>query len=458
MDTDDFAGPDLVVAGAGGGLVAAVRAAELGLSVLVIDSNERFRRGNNTSMSTAMIPAMGTRYQREQGIDDSPENFLSDVDKKTGGDFNRVAATSLAEVSTELVEWLADHVGLEISLMTDFIYPGHSVARCHTIPGHSGAAMLSSLASAAEKHELIDILTPATLTEVQATDGQVSGVVISTPDGPEEIPARAVLLATNGYGADPRLVERYMPEIAGAIYYGSEHSRGDALRIGESLGAAVDFLDAYQGHAALAMPSAMLATWATIMHGGFMVGRDGTRYGNEASGYSEYAAVSMAHAAEGSWIIIDERIYDACSGFQDFKDVIDGGGVKWGDNASDLALTIGVDPAGLQQTLEDTRSYTSGASKDPTGRSVWGEPLTGRLAAIRVQPALFHTQGGLRVDEHARVVKESGDVVQGLYAAGGAAAGISGHGAAGYLAGNGLLTALGLSYIAATHAGAAQQG
>ena len=457
MQSDEFAGPDLVVAGAGGGLVAALRAAELGLSVLVIDSNERFRQGNNTSMSTAMIPAMGSSYQREHGIDDSPENFLSDVDKKTGGDFNRVAAASLAQVSTDLVEWLADHVGLEISLMTDFIYPGHSVARCHTIPGHSGAAMLSALAGAAEKHDLIDFLIPAKLVEVQVSGGKVAGVVISTPDGTEEVPTRAVLLATNGYGADAQLVEQHMPEIAGAIYYGSEHSRGDALRIGEGLGAAVDYLDAYQGHAALAMPSAMLATWATVMHGGFLVGRDGARYGNEASGYSEYAAVSIAHAAEGSWIIIDERIYNACSGFQDFKDVIDGGGVKWGDSARDLALAIGADAAGLEQTLEETRSYASGASSDPKGRTEWGDPLAGRLAAIRVQPALFHTQGGLRVDEQARVVRREGGVIEGLYAAGGAAAGISGHGASGYLAGNGLLTALGLSFIAANHVGVALQ-
>ena len=64
--------------------------------------------------------------------------------------------------------------------------------------------------------------------------------------------------------------------------------------------------------------------------------------------------------------------------------------------------------------------------------------------------ALFHTQGGLLVDEHARVLRDRRPVA-GLYAAGGAAAGMSGHGAAGYLAGNGLLAALGLGYLAASH-------
>jgi fumarate reductase flavoprotein subunit len=70
-----------------------------------------------------------------------------------------------------------------------------------------------------------------------------------------------------------------------------------------------------------------------------------------------------------------------------------------------------------------------------------------------VIPALFHTQGGLVVDEHARVVRaDDGAPIPGLYASGGAACGISGHGAAGYLAGNGLLPALGLAYLAADHA------
>jgi len=68
---------------------------------------------------------------------------------------------------------------------------------------------------------------------------------------------------------------------------------------------------------------------------------------------------------------------------------------------------------------------------------------------VRVVPALFHTQGGLVVDDYARVTRADGSPIAGLYASGGAAAGISGHGASGYLAGNGLLPALGLAYLAA---------
>jgi fumarate reductase flavoprotein subunit len=76
--------------------------------------------------------------------------------------------------------------------------------------------------------------------------------------------------------------------------------------------------------------------------------------------------------------------------------------------------------------------------------------------ATAIRPALFHTQGGLLVDDSARVTRERGGVVPGLWAAGGAAAGISGSdGSKGYVSGNGLLSALGLGLIAGRSAATA---
>ena len=90
-------------------------------------------------------------------------------------------------------------------------------------------------------------------------------------------------------------------------------------------------------------------------------------------------------------------------------------------------------------------------SADRVGRTAVEAPLTPPLAAVEIVPALFHTQGGLHVDEHARLLDATGRPVAGVYASGGAAVGMSGHGAAGYLAGNGLLPALGLAVLAADH-------
>ena len=265
----------------------------------------------------------------------------------------------------------------------------------------------------------------------------------------EEIPTKALLLATNGYGADPDLVATYIPEIAAAIYHGSEGSRGDALRLGQALGARTAYLDAYQGHAALAMPAATLAGWATVMHGAVLVDRHGRRFGDETTGYSEYASEVIKHAEGAAWIVLDQRIDELCRPFQDYLDTRDSGAVRWADDLARLGAAVGIEEDGLAETVADCARTARGDQADRFGRRSWEAPLEPPYAAIAVRPALFHTQGGLVVDATARVLHDSGSPIPGLYAAGGAAAGISGHGAGGYLAGNGLLPALGLAYLAA---------
>jgi fumarate reductase flavoprotein subunit len=118
---------------------------------------------------------------------------------------------------------------------------------------------------------------------------------------------------------------------------------------------------------------------------------------------------------------------------------------------AELAAAIQVDVDVLAQTLEEAQAVAEGRAVDTFGRTGWEAPLSAPYRAVPVSPALFHTQGGLVVDEHGRVLTAADEPIRGLYAAGGAAAGISGHGAAGYLAGNGLLPALGLSFLAAEH-------
>ena len=449
--------PDLVVAGAGGGLVAALRAAQLGLDVLVLEASEHFRQGNNTSMSTAMIPGAGSRWQREAGIEDSPELFAADVGRKTKGQGDERLALALGRVSARLVEWLADDLGMPLQLVTDFHYPGHSVDRCHTLEGRHGSALLQHLLRNVRESDRITMMVPARLVDVELTDeGCVA--VVEQPDGTVfRVEAGAVLLATNGYGGDRELVRTHLPEIADAVYHGSETSRGDALRIGERLGADTAYLDAYQGHAALAKRGATLVGWSTIMRGGFMVDLSGHRFGDETTGYSEYAAQLARQEGSEGWLVLDRRIHDESMVFTDFRQTVEAGALVWADTLEELAEAIHVDADVLVGEAQALAAVAEGRSSDRFGRARVEAPLEAPFAAVRVVPALFHTQGGLVVDEAARVLRRDGTPVPGLYASGGAAAGISGHGAAGYLAGNGLLPALGLALLAAEHVAAARK-
>ena len=448
-------GPDLLVAGAGGGLAGAIRAAELGLRVLLVEASPHFARGNNTSMSTAMVPGAGSRWQRAAGIDDSPDVFVADMMAKTKGQADPVLAGALAGVSSRLVSWLADSVGLPIELAVEFPYPGHSRLRCHTIPRRRGDLLLEGLLARAEALASLDLLVPARLIDVEVSgagtgDETVTGALLEYPDGTREtVPCRAVLLATNGYGAAPELVRAHIPEMAGATYHGSAESRGDALRIGTAHGADTAFLDAYQGHGALSTPHATLTGWATIMHGGILVNAGGRRFGDETRGYSEFGHEVVAQPGGTAVLLLDQRIHDACLVFDDFRQTVEAGALRWAQDADGLADAFGLDHAALAATLNEARDLAAGRGTDQWGRSYWEQPLGRPLAGVRVTGALFHTQGGLRVDASARVLRPDGSAIAGLYAAGGAAMGISGHGAAGYLAGNGLLPALGLAFLAA---------
>ena len=103
----------------------------------------------------------------------------------------------------------------------------------------------------------------------------------------------------------------------------------------------------------------------------------------------------------------------------------------------------------LAEAIERVNDAALGKSPDEFGRRDFSEPLAGPFYGCRVVPGLFHTQGGLKVDANARVVDAKGDWIPGLFAGGGAAAGISGRdGALGYASGNGLLTAIALGRLA----------
>lgn len=443
---------DVIIAGAGAaGLAAALAAEEGGATVALLEARENFRAGSNTAMSTAMVPAAGSRWQREEGVEDSADLLFDDIMAKTHGDADPVVARALADVSAELGAWLADHCGLPLERPTDFRFPGHSVQRHLTVPDRAGRTMHGHLLEAAAARPRITLVVPARLADVEATDGGLVGIV-EAPDGSQDrLTARSVILATNGFGADRELVERYIPEIADGVYFGSQGSTGDALRIGERFGADTGFLDAYQGHASVTTPHGVLLTWTTIMNGGVVLNAEGLRFGDESHGYSEYAVPVLSQPDGIAWVVFDTRIHELALRFADYLEVDASGAVRWADDLDELAAIVGAPADTVRATFAEVDRIRAGEIDDPYGRSDWGEALSPPYATAKVTGALFHTQGGLLTDGHARVLRD-GAPIPGLYAAGGAAAGISGHGAEGYLSGNGLLSALGLGYLAGRHA------
>jgi fumarate reductase flavoprotein subunit len=293
------------------------------------------------------------------------------------------------------------------------------------------------------------------VTDLTVEDGAVTGAMING----EHVAARKVLLATNGFAADQSLVAEYCPEIAGADYYGAPGSTGEAVRWGRELGAALGNMGAYQGYAAVAYPQGQLLSWTTIEKGGILVSRDGNRFGAEDAGYSGFTPAVMAQGGV-VWAVFDARIHDIAMQEEEYAEMAAMGALRWADAPEALAEAAGLDPTGLAETVASYNAAAAGTVADRFGRrNFGGAPLRPPFACATVKPGLFHTQGGLLVDEQARVRSNSGGIIGNLFAGGGAAAGISGRvGAAGYASGNGLVTALALGRIAGQCAAAELAG
>jgi fumarate reductase flavoprotein subunit len=128
--------------------------------------------------------------------------------------------------------------------------------------------------------------------------------------------------------------------------------------------------------------------------------------------------------------------------FDDYRDAVEARAILRADDPTSLAALTGIDAAGLTATLETVAALVRGERADSFGRNFTGKPvLAAPYYAVKVTGALFHTQGGLKVDGEGRVLRADGRGLPNLFAGGGAARGISGPGCSGYMAGNGLLTA-----------------
>lgn len=442
-----FAVPVAIVGAGACGLIAALSAKERGAEVVLFERDAS--PSGSTSLSSGFIPAAGTRFQTAKGIEDSPERLYADLMAKNKGQADPTVAEAVCRTVGRALEWLADGYDVPFDVLDSFLYPGHSRHRMHATPRQTGDDFLAYLLAAVERAG-IDIVTNAHVTTLFAdTDSRIAGLRIERPDGDtEDIGCDALVLACNGYGGNAELVRRHIPEIAEAVYFGHMGNMGDALSWGKGLDAELCDLGSYQGHGSIAHGHNILITWAIMTEGGFQVNAEGLRFSNENEGYSEQAVRVMEQPGRVAWDIFDERIHRLGMTFEDYRDANAAGAVMKADTVAELAEVAGLPADALAETVAGVERLTRGDETDPFGRDFTGRaPLAPPYYAIKVTGALFHTQGGLAIDPSGRVLREDGSALPNLFAGGGAARGLSGSGAPGYLSGNGLLTAVALGRI-----------
>ena len=434
--------PELPVAivGAGAcGLTAALMLRDAGIDCALLERDASAQ--GSTALSSGFIPAAGSAVQRAAGVvADSPARFAADIQAKAHGTAAPWLVAAYTEAIAPALDALQARHGLRFELLGGFLYPGHTVARMHTLPQRTGAALVAALDAAATRAGAV-LLTQALVRELWCDEaGRVLGVAYQRPDGrTEHLACRVLLLACNGFGGNAAMVRQWLPEMRDAVFAGHAGNDGSAIAWGRQLGARLADLGGYQGHGAWAVPQGALITWALMMDGGMQVNAAGQRFHDETQGYSEASVAVLAQPGGFAWTLFDERLLALGRSFPDFVAAEAAGAVRHAADAAALAALIGCDPAVLAETLAGTR-------------------LVAPYCAIKVTGALFHTQGGLDIDAACRVLRDDGSPLPNLLAAGGAARGVSGNAVWGYLSGNGLLSAVAGGFIAARTAAQQLEG
>jgi len=439
----DFHTPVVIIGAGACGLTTALTLSKYQLDCVVIERDPT--PSGSTSLSSGFIPAAGTRAQQRLGLDDAPEKLAQDIQAKA----HQTAALHLVKAYTDAIapalDFLENKHGFEWQILTDFLYPGHHQYRMHTLTAKTGSALIHALEQACQNKD-IPILTSACVTTLWVNEAyKVLGVTIERPSGEQEnIACDAVMLACNGYGGNPSLVQQYIPEMSDATFGGHTGNDGAAVQWGLQFGVELADMAAYQGHGSWASPHSILITWALMVEGGVQINAKGERFHDESCGYSEASLAVLQQPSSVAWQVFDTPIEKKGQDFPDYRDAQAAGAVKQCDTLEQLAQVIACNPDTLRQTLENLgTSYP-----DPFGRENT-RPLQAPYFAIKVTGALFHTQGGLNIDEHCKALNIQGELLPNLWAAGGAARGVSGKHMSGYLSGNGLLSAIAGGYIAA---------
>ncbi len=476
---------DIVVVGAGGaGETAAVTAAKAGKKVIILESQDA--SGGNSVRSTGGMNAAKTTYQDknqwnaggeeaalqktldsarkdyadnkdiqdladtvekqyadykaggEQGYFDSVE--LMELDTMVGGHgINNIdLVKTLAENSSDAIDWVND-ISKEVDesnsgLVNVGQFGGASVKRIHRPVNSDGSviavgAYIMPILDAEVKKNNVEVMYNTTADKILMKDGKAVGVEAKTKDGGKvTVNAKAVVLATGGFGANSKMVEKENPDLKGYITTNAPGAQGQGITMAEAKDVNADTVDMkqIQLHPTVHVDddgNAHLITEGLRGDGAILVNKEGKRFTNEVGTRDAVSADENKQTDGQAWLIVDESMVKASAVIQGY---IDSGYTVTGSDPKALAKAMNVDADTLQSTI-DTWNADVEAKNDPDfGRTSFDHQLTGTLYALTVQPGIHHTMGGLKINSSTEVINKDGKVIPGLFAAGEVTGGVHG--------------------------------
>ena len=444
---------DMVIVGAGGaGLSAAVAAAETnnGLKIVVLEKEAII--GGNTNSSTGGINAAETDIQKGLGIEDSKQLFYDDI--MSGGKYENIPSLveNLVEHAPVTISWLT---GLGVDLTDVGLMGGSSVKRTHRPKGGTaiGPHLMKVLKEATSNKDIEIRMSNKVTGLLTAVDGSVTGVKVENANGTAyTLAAKAVIIATGGFGANLDMVTSLQPTLKGFATLNHPGATGDAFGWVTAIGGATIQMANIQIHPTAEATNHILITEAVRGNGAILVNHESKRFCNEMDTRDVVSAAILAQTQGEAFLIFDQGVRKSLASIETYANQHL---LKEGATVAELAQTIDVPAADLEATLNRYNAYQKeGVDKD-FGRSATGMTASLETApyyAVRVTPAIHHTMGGLSVNTNTQVLRADGTPIPGLYAAGEVTGGLHG---ANRLGGNGVADIVVNGRLAGINAGRA---
>ena len=352
----------------------------------------------------------------------------------------------------------------------------------------AGAALQGRMLQAALKAK-VDIRTDSPVSELIVEDGAVTGVVTLRDGQPWRVGARAgVLVNAGGFSHNQRMRDRYQPGTQSAWSVVTKGDTGEMIEEMMRHGAAIAQMEEMVGYQTMTPPGTendmvtpAMQTVTAAPHA-ILVDRSGVRYMNEGGSYMAYCKGMLDRnrtvPAVPGWAIFDSQ-YVAKYGLANTmvsqwktKDWLAAGYMKTGDTVEALAAAIEADPATLRATIDRFNGFVAQGRDEDFHRGEraydnWlGDPYNGAgpsqtlgsieqgpYFALPVLPGDVGTYGGVVTDADARVLREDGSVIPGLYATGISTASVMGRSYPG--AGSSVGPSFLWGFVAAKHAAGA---
>ena len=431
---------DLVIIGGGGsGMTAAIRAAQLGLDVTLLEKMSFM--GGAISISGGNQVVMGSQMQKDLGVtDDSVESMVEDF-MANGNNLNVPELITLyAENVGETSDWLQEE-GVTFNLeggLHQLAEYSHDRELAYTGSGAGAAEAMRKLV----EESGVNVLLNTRATElISDGNGGVTGVVANDDTTVYTINADAVLLATGGYGYNKDLLEG---DLKNALYYGPVSSTGDGLIMAtaEDINADTRLLEYGKRYPngievsegiAKSTINGNIPAWKMSA---ILVNKEGERVVNEKSSNRTILETELEQTGQELFLVMDQETFDVwrdALGY-DVQEYLDANGTSLpifghGDTLEEAAEAAGVDAEALVKTVELYNSYVEAGEDADFGRSP--EYMTmpigdGPYYIVEQKPRFATTMGGLVIDTDLHVINKDGEIINGLFASGEVVGGVMG--------------------------------